>query len=68
MARSVIISRSSAPSGYVCPVDDAKESLVVGVVVAPDDVPADHAELLFMAGVVGAVEGEVPQGRELGLY
>jgi hypothetical protein len=37
------------------------------VVVAPDDVPADHAGLLFAAGVAGAVEREVPQGRELRL-
>jgi hypothetical protein len=57
----------SAASSYVCPVDDAVESFVVGVVVAPDDVPADHAGLLFMAGLVGAVEREVPQGGELGL-
>jgi hypothetical protein len=35
------------------------------MVVAPDDVPADHAGLLVMAGVVGAVEGEVAQRREL---
>jgi hypothetical protein len=34
--------------------------------VPPDDVPADHAGLLFMAGVVGPVEREVPKGRELG--
>jgi hypothetical protein len=38
------------------------------VVVAPDDVPADHAGLLGVAGVVGAVEREVPQDRELRLY
>jgi hypothetical protein len=37
------------------------------VVVAPDDVPADHAALFFVAGVVGPVEGEVAQGGELGL-
>jgi len=30
------------------------ESFVVGVVVAPDDVPADHADRLLVAGVVGA--------------
>ena len=61
--------RASCPAGlsYVCPVDDAAESFVVGVVVAPDDVPADHAGLLLVAGVVGAVEREVAQGRELGL-
>jgi hypothetical protein len=38
------------------------------VIVAPDDVPADHAGLLFVAAVVGAVEREVPQRRELGFY
>jgi hypothetical protein len=35
------------------------------MVVAPDDVPADHAGLFLVAGVVGAVECEVPQGCEL---
>jgi DNA-binding FadR family transcriptional regulator len=45
----------------VCPVDDAAEPLAVGVVVPPDDVPADHAGLLLVGGVVGAVEREVPQ-------
>ncbi len=59
---------TSAASGYVCPVDDAAESFVVGVVVAPDDVPADHAGLLLVAGMVGAVEREVAQRRELRLY
>jgi hypothetical protein len=38
------MSRSSVPasaaSGYGCPVDDAAESFVAGVVVAPDDVPS----------------------------
>ncbi len=58
----------SAASGYVCLVDDAAEPFVVGVVVAPDDVPADHAGLFFVAGVVGAVQREVPQGRELRFY
>jgi hypothetical protein len=38
------------------------------VVVAPDDVPADHAALFFVAGVVGAVEREVPQRGELRFY
>jgi hypothetical protein len=37
------------------------------MVVPPDDVPADHAGLFFVAGVVGAVEREVPQCRELSL-
>ncbi|MBP2363558.1 hypothetical protein JOF59_006050 [Streptomyces clavifer] len=39
--------------------------LVMSVVVSPDDVTADHAALLFVTGVVGAVEGEVAQGGEL---
>jgi hypothetical protein len=56
----------SAGSSYVCPLDDSAEPFVVDVVVAPDDVPADHAGLLFMGGVVGAVEREVPQRGELG--
>ena len=58
----------SAASGYVCLGDDAAEPLVIGVVVAPDDVPADHAGLFLVAGVVGAVQREVPQRRELRLY
>jgi hypothetical protein len=58
---------TSAASGYVCPIDDLAESFVVGVVVAPDDVAADHAGLLLVTGVVGAVEREVAQGGELGL-
>src|SRR5215467_7729236 len=58
-------SRPSAASGHVCPIDDAAEPIVVGVVVAPDDVAADHAGLLLVGGVVGAVEGEVAQRREL---
>jgi hypothetical protein len=37
------------------------------VVVAPDDVPADHAGLLLVRGMVGAVEREVAQRRELRL-
>ncbi|GAA2270905.1 hypothetical protein GCM10010430_65930 [Kitasatospora cystarginea] len=35
--------------------------------VSPDDVAADHAALLLVVGVVGAVEGEVAQCGELGL-
>src|SRR5262249_25301491 len=58
----------SAASGNVCPGEDAAESFVIGVVVAPDDVPADHAALLFVGGVVGAVEGEVSQRGELRLH
>jgi hypothetical protein len=37
------------------------------VVVAPDDVPVDHPGLLLVAGVIRAVEREIPQCRELGL-
>ena len=37
------------------------------MVVTPDDVLADHAGLLFVAGMVSAIEREVPQGGELGL-
>jgi hypothetical protein len=59
---------ASAASGYVCPVDDAAQAFVVGVVVTPDDVPADHAGLLLVAGVIRAIEREIPQCRELGLY
>src|SRR3569833_3443263 len=40
--------------------------LVVGVAVSPADVAADHAALFLVGGVVGAVEGEVAQGGELG--
>ena len=55
----------SAASGNVCPVNDAAEPFIVGVVVAPDDVSADHAALFFVGGVVGAIEGEVAQRGEL---
>jgi hypothetical protein len=54
---------SSDPLSNVCPVDNLAESFVVGVVVAPDDVAADHAGLLAVGGVVGPVEDEVAQGR-----
>lgn len=37
-------SGSSAASGNVCPVDDSAESFVVGVVVAPDEVPGRLTE------------------------
>ncbi len=50
---------ASVASSYVCPVDDAAEPFIVGVVVAPDNIPADHAGLLLVADVVGAVEREV---------
>ena len=38
------------------------------VAVAPGDVAADRAALLLVGRVVGAVEGEVAQRGELGLY
>jgi len=63
----LMVRRPSAASGNVCRVDEAAEPLVVGVIVARDDVSADHAGLLLVAGVVGAVEREVPQRGELGL-
>ncbi len=53
---------ASAASGNVRPVHDRAEAFVGSVLVAPDDVAADHAPLLFVAGVVGAVESEVAQG------
>jgi hypothetical protein len=59
---------SQLGSGYVCPVHDAAEPFIIGVVVAPDEVPADHAALLAVAGVVGPVQREGAQRRELGLY
>jgi hypothetical protein len=55
-------------SGYVRPVNDAAEFAVLGVPVPPSDVAADHASLLLVGAVVGAVEGEVAQGGELGFY
>jgi hypothetical protein len=54
------------PSSYVCPLDDTAQAFVVGV-IAPDDVPANHAGLFGLAGLVGAVEREVVQGCELRL-
>jgi hypothetical protein len=64
--RAGAAGRASAVSGYVCPGNDPAESFVVGVVIAPDDVPADHAGLFLVAGVVGAIQCEVPQRGELG--
>jgi hypothetical protein len=37
------------------------------VVVASGDIAADHASLLLVGGVVGAIEREVPQRGELRL-
>jgi hypothetical protein len=57
---------ASAASGNVCPLDNSPEFFVVGVVVAPDDVAADHAALFLVSLVVGAVEREVAQCCERG--
>ena len=38
------------------------------MVVAPNDVPADHAGLLLVGGTVCTVEREVLQRGELGFY
>src|SRR6185369_2733390 len=59
--------QASAASGNVGPVDDPLESLILGVLVPPDDVAADHGCLGAVVAVVGAVEREVAQGGELGL-
>lgn len=53
-------SNPSVASANVCPVDNASESFVADVIGAPDNIPADHAGLVLVAGVVGAVKGEVP--------
>src|SRR3712207_8482520 len=64
---------ASAGSGNLCPLDglgsadDLAEPGIGDVPVPPGDVAADHAGLLAMGLVVGAVEGEIPQGGELGL-
>jgi hypothetical protein len=42
------------------------ELLMEGAVLAPDDVPADHAGLLLVTGVVGVIEHDIPQHSELG--
>jgi hypothetical protein len=51
---------AGAASSHVFPVDNAAEPLIAGVVVAPDDVLADHAGLLLVAGEVGAVQCDRP--------
>ena len=61
------MGQPSASSGNVCPVDDSAEAAVTGIAVPPGDVAADHAGLLGMAGVIGAVQGKVAQRGELGL-
>ena len=62
-----VIGSTSAASGNVCPVEDFAEATIVGVAVPPGDVVADHAGLLVVGGVVGAVHGEGAQRGELGL-
>jgi hypothetical protein len=68
---AAVVPRERARRGRWVPhpiaAQNRSEGWVVGVVVAPDDVPADHAGLFFVGGVVGAVERAVAQGRELGL-
>ena len=63
---SSLSQRTSAASGNICPVDDFAEATIAGVAVSPGDVAADHAGLLGVAGVVGAIHGEVAQRGELG--
>src|SRR5581483_11101308 len=58
---------ASAVSGNVCALHKFTKGLVVSVAVPPVDVAADHAGLGPVGFVVGAVEGEVAQGGELGL-
>ena len=57
--------KTSAASGNVRLVHDVLELLIAGVSVSPDDVSTDHAALLLVAGVIGAVEREVAQRGEL---
>ncbi len=45
-ARFLTAGPGRAGSGRVHPVGDAAEPFIAGVVIAPDDVPADHADLL----------------------
>jgi hypothetical protein len=42
----------STASSYVCLGDDVAEPLVVGMVVAPDDVPPDHVGLLLPGAAI----------------
>ncbi len=65
---------ASAASGNLCPLDGlglcddlAEPRVGRGVPVPPGDVAADHAGLLGVAVVVGAVQSEVAQRGELGL-
>jgi hypothetical protein len=51
-------------SGNICPLDDWAEAAVVGIAVPSIDM-ADHAGLLDVAEVVGAVHGKVVQRGEL---
>src|SRR6266699_3274793 len=40
----------------------------IDLLLAPGDLPADHAGLFLVAGIVGAVQREVPKRHELRLY
>jgi len=52
--------------GRVYPRDEVAYALILSVVVAPDDVPAEHAALLQVGGMFGTVRGEIRQGGEPG--
>jgi hypothetical protein len=52
-------------SDDVDPRDQGAQANIGGVLVLPDDAVADHAALLLVAGVVGAVQRDVAQGGEL---
>ena len=68
-----IVGATSAGSGNLRPLDgfgsadDLAEPGISDVPVPPGDVAADHAGLLAVGVVVGAVEGEVVQRGELRL-
>ena len=58
---------NSTTIGLAAAIDDLAQPRVGGVPVPPGDVAADHAGLVGVARVVGAVHGEVAQRGELGL-
>src|SRR4051794_20895356 len=55
------------PVGQFAAAQDLAELGIGDVAVPPGDVAADHAGLRAVVGMVGAGEGEVAQGGELGL-
>jgi hypothetical protein len=46
LSSSADVAGRGTASGDVGPVHDAAEPFIAGMVIAPDDVPADHAGLL----------------------